>query len=345
MRSFRIVALLLSTVFVSPCASVGRSPSSSPNDSAVRVGELSDRRIDEASGIAASRIYDDILWIVNDGGKGPDLFATDSTGNAVAHFLLENAVNKDWEDMASFVWEDRPYLLIADVGDNNARKATRDLYIVEEPDVRNSKSSGPAERIDCRRIRFVYEDGPRDCEAVAVDTRNMRVLLLTKREKIPAVYSLPLDVSGSDRTLTAERVGEIPNIPPPTAGDLLENPVYGAYSSHVTAIDIDSSDRFAVVLTYKRAYWFPKTDGETWERALSKHPLHIDFPKLAQAEAICFSRDGSRLFLTSEKRPSPLYRISIDNETFSAENSSKTTEPTETTERSERANGIQKSDL
>ncbi len=336
MRSYQVVALLFGTVFLSPCMSISQSLAPAPFDKPVLVGELGDSRLKEASGIAPSRMRDDILWVVNDGGNGPLVFATDLTGKAVSAVLLKGAKNKDWEDMASFVLARRPFLLIADVGDNNAKRSTCDLYIVEEPDIRRLRGSGPAERIDWNRIRFVYEDGPRDCESVAVDTENMRVFLLTKRERIPSLYSLPLYLSGSDRTMTAKRVGQVPHIPLPTARELLGPPIYGAYSSQPTSMDFDSSGRFAVVLTYKRAYWFPRTDAETWEEALSKPPLRINIPLLPQSEAICFSRDDSDLFLTSEKRPAPLYRIPLNNEAFSKAN---------TSERSEQSNGIQKSDF
>ena len=32
---------------------------------------------------------------------------------------------------------------------------------------------------------------------------------------------------------------------------------------------------------------------------------------MRQAEAMCFSTDGTKLFLTSEKLPAPLYRLDI----------------------------------
>jgi hypothetical protein len=42
------------------------------------------------------------------------------------------------------------------------------------------------------RVRFRFEDGPRDCEAMAVDPEQPRALLLSKRTEPPVLYELTL---------------------------------------------------------------------------------------------------------------------------------------------------------
>ena len=260
------------TLLLSPCMAIDQSPCTAPFEEAVAAGELADPRILEASGMAPSRLADNLLWIVNDGGSGAMLFAADTSGRAVARFSVRGAKNKDWEDLASFVKNGRSYLLIADVGDNDARRKYCTLYFVEEPAAENNGDSESNVATVVWRTDFTYEDGPRDCESVAVDTVNDRVLLLSKRETVPSLYSLPLGRPGDDSKYRATRVGKVSQIPPPTPKDLLDNPIFGAYVSRTTAMDIASDGGSALVLTYKCAYWYPRKDGGTWETAFSKKP-------------------------------------------------------------------------
>ncbi len=322
-----IVSLML---LLSPCMAIDQSPRTAVFEEAVAAGELADPRITEASGMAPSRLDDNLLWILNDGGSGAMLFAADTTGRALARFTVKGAKNKDWEDLASFVKNGRSYLLIADVGDNDARRKHCTLYFVEEPVVETNRDSGKNAATVAWRTKFVYEDGPRDCESVAVDIANGRVLLLSKRESVPSLYSLPLGRPGDDSKKTATRVGKVPQIPPPTAKDLLDDPIHGAYGSRNTAMDIAPDGGSALVLTYKCAYWYPRAEDETWEGALSKKPSRILFPKLWQAEAACFSQDGKSVFVTSENRPAPLYRIPMKTTVFKTTASKKQTDTEKT---------------
>ena len=97
--------------------------------------------------------------------------------------------NRDWEDLSSFRIGALAYLLVADTGDNDAKRKHVQLYVVPEPDLDldDKVKVEPAWKVD-----FVYPGGPRDAEAVAVDTANQRVLVLTKRTLPPELYEVPL---------------------------------------------------------------------------------------------------------------------------------------------------------
>ena len=102
---------------------------------AVTVGNLANPQITEASGLAASRLYPEILWAINDGGNDPVLYAVGIDGADLGTFRVEDADNYDWEALASFELQDTAYLLIADVGDNWNQREPSSLYVVEEPDI------------------------------------------------------------------------------------------------------------------------------------------------------------------------------------------------------------------
>jgi hypothetical protein len=145
---------------------------------------------------------------------------------------------------------------------------------------------------------------------VAVDTRTGQILLITKRTNPPQIYALPLQPS-SDAIAMARRAGEISSIPPPSLGDRIRYPYFGAVLSQPTSFDIRRDNRLAVVLTYDDAYLFQRAPEDAWHHALARKPLTVDIPRLAQQETVCFSSDGRTLYVSTEKRPSPLLAIDL----------------------------------
>jgi hypothetical protein len=280
-------------------------------------GNLESPALTEASGLAASRLQDDLMWTVNDSGHDPVLYAIGSDGRDRGSLRIEGAKNNDWEDIASFRFQaegddqERAYLLIADIGDNTSRRKKLTLYAIEEPPVPGARLPEAFDVPVWLRQKFRFEDGPRDAEAVAIDLEDERILIVSKR-KVPAeVYELSLrDVfSGSEKVLVATRVALLSAIPQPTPADVEEDSKYGRHRSQPTAFDIAADGRSAVVLTYKHAYHYPRAEGESWEKALARDPQLIAVPPMLQTEAGAFDRSGESFFVTSERRPAPLFEI------------------------------------
>jgi hypothetical protein len=299
----RFAFILILLVAWASCTRTGKL-SPAPYLAARQTGYFENLSIRESSGLTASCHQPGVLWTLNDSGSPPLLYAVGPEGRDLGTVRVKGAVNRDWEDLASFRVDQTAYLLIADVGDNRARYGTYTLYLVKEPSLKTPLPPDATVPI-FRRINFVYPDGARDCEAVAVDTQNRRVLLLSKRTQPPHLYSLPLAPKSAGR-ITARRLGPVPKIPGPTLSD---QAFHGEYASQPTAMDIAPDGRSAVVLTYKSAYLFPKAPQEPWSKALSRTPQRIPIPLLRQAEGICFGYDGKTLFLSSEGHPGPLLRV------------------------------------
>jgi len=287
----------------------GDSP---PDDRLPRVrqaGVLANPALVETSGLVSSTREPGLLWAVNDGGHPPVLYALKTDGRDDGQIAVEGAANVDWEDLAVFIREDRAYILIADVGDNKAVRDTCCIYVVPEP-VRQATGNFRAAVRVAWQVRYRYEDGPRDCEGVAVDTRTSQILLITKRTNPPQIYTLPLQPP-SDAIVTARRAGEIPFMPASTLEDMIRYPGFGAVLSQPTSFDIRRDNRLAVVLTYKDAYLFQRDPDESWAFALARKPFALHLPRLAQQETACFSLDGRTLYISTEKRPSPLLAIDV----------------------------------
>ena len=278
---------------------------------AVHVGQLENSEIDEASGLAASRRRSDLLWIHNDSGASPRLYAVGLDGRDRGTVDVRGAFNVDWEDLASFQLDHVSYLLIADVGDNDAERESVMLYIVQEPELRGDRfAAGTAVSVQWS-LEVVFEDGPVDNEGVAVDVARQRILLLSKRTVPLRLYEVPLHPSDSQvgSVVRAALVAEIANIPQPTIVDLEEDSLFGQFRSQGTALDVTPDARELLVVTYANAYRFRRAVAENWQQAVSRPPAQVALPTLAQAEAGAYSRDHQSLFVTSEQRPSPLFRF------------------------------------
>ena len=260
----------------------------------VIVGNLENAKISEASGLASSRLYPGLLWAINDGGDDPLLYAVGVDGADLGTFRVEGAENLDWEALASFRWQDSAYLLIADVGDNWEQRQTVTLYVVKEPAITAIGIDNAGVATIAWQIRFKYEDGPQDCEAVAVDAVGQRVFLLSKRRLPPVLYELALQPIDQNKIAVAHRVSTVPHFNGPTAMDLTPDSLS------------------AVVLTYNNGYLFKRRQNEDWPSAFKKKPQRLRFDTLFQQEAVSFGFYGKSVFVTSERLPAPLVRIDLE---------------------------------
>ncbi len=295
---WRLALILL----ITGCSDPGQSANSVPEVT----GRLEDSRIREASGLARSQRRPGILWIINDGGAKELVHAVDHTGVRRGEFDLKKSKNKDWEDLASFRLDDIPYLLIADVGDNNATRQYRTLYVVEEPQVAKKQKAKIAWRID-----FSYPDGPRDAESVAVDVENQRVLILSKRDIPPLLYEVPLRPESGDR-ITATWLGPVVSLPRPRREDVEFAVLRNTWHWQPTGMDISQNNLAAVILTYPAVYYYERHPGQDWFEALNTKPRRISLGNFKNAEAVAFGDDQRTVFVTGENKHSRLLRIDLN---------------------------------
>ncbi len=254
--------------------------------------------VKEASGLAASPTAADALWLINDSGSPAVLHLAGTDGSDRGQVTLRDTRNTDWEDLASFTLGGKPYLLVADTGDNGSNRPECLLHILAEP-----APPAAGKKLDetvsaAWTIRFRYDDGPRDCESVAVDEKAGKILIISKRTTPPVIYELPLKPAAND-LVTAKRIGTIPT--PFPAG----NPPI-PFAAQPTGFDLSADGRMAVVVTYLGTFVFPRGTTESWPDAFAKPPLALDPHLLRQAESVAFSRDGTLIQAVSEGVRSPL---------------------------------------
>ncbi|HUT93862.1 MAG TPA: SHD1 domain-containing protein [Thermoguttaceae bacterium] len=256
-----------------------------------QLGTLANRAIDESSGLACSRRKPGLFWTHNDSGGEARVHLLDSKGRDLGSCLLSGVRAWDWEDMASFTWQGRHYLLLGDVGNNGLAAPVQILHLIEEPPIDPQHGVTVREVPVVQTIQYSYEDDHRNCEAVAVDPTDRTILLAAKHFEC-AIYALDWPNSDPETVFVARRIAtsKVPL---------------------VTAMDVSPDGRRAVLATYWNAYEFERKENEDWAAAFSREPREIRMPLRIQGESICYGPDGRTIYLTSEKVPTPLWEVPV----------------------------------
>jgi len=275
-------------------------------------GRLEDKTIREASGLARSQRQPGLLWVINDNGAKEIVHAIDHSGRRLGEFSLKKSKNRDWEDLASFHLDETPVLMVADIGDNDAKRAHRTLYFVHEPEPEKKSTAKLAWKTDYR-----YPDGPRDAESAAVDIENGRALILSKRDLPPRLYAVPLRNDGDD-AIVATSLGQIRSLPAPSRQDVEFAPKLKSWHWQPVGMDISADNRAAVILTYVAVYYYERLPGQDWFQALNSKPLRIGFGNFRNAESVAFGDAGRTVFVTGENRNSRILRIDLSGVKSSA---------------------------
>ena len=269
-------------------------------------GLVTDAALAETSGLAASRTRPGDWWTINDGGNAAQLHLMDDRGRHRGSVDVAGIENRDWEDLAAFEFEGRPMLLVADTGDNGGIRRELQLHAIEEP-VTLDRPARVA-----WTLRFRWPDGPRDCEAIAVDAARGEVLLVSKKRVPPELFRLPLRPPADGGVLVAEPLGTLAGVAQPDADDLARNPVYGRYRAQITGAALSPNGRVLAVLSYRSLHFVVRERGAGWTAALARPVSTLVLPWVPQAEAVAFATDGLSLQIGSEQLPSPLLRYRVE---------------------------------
>lgn len=268
---------------------------------------ITDKSLDEISGIASSRRIDHRYWVHNDAPQPAELQAIDETGKCVARLHIEGVRAIDWEDIASYTIDGKPWLLIGDIGDNAGVRKDYELIAIEEPDFAGKAATQSVK--PSWRLRFRYPDGAHNGEAMAVDTTRREILLINKHAPL-ALYSLPLGPPAKGQgVVVARKLLDLDSIPQPDADQRKARFPAARFGGSPTGLDIDAAGQRAILLTYRDIWLFTRASNEDWSQAFARKPMRIPLPPLAQAEAIGFDCHGEAILVSGEILPAPLIRF------------------------------------
>jgi hypothetical protein len=233
---------------------------------------IRDPRIKESSGVVASRRYADVFWTHNDGGgpKTQVLYAIDREGNTRASFPVTGVTLHDWEDIAI---DGAGHLYIADIGNNDSKRDTLAVYVIDEP---NPQAGAGAISLK-RAWKLKFPQAPFDCESLFVWKDYGYVVSKVFDNAHAQIFRFPL--KETNRPLTLELV----------ATTKIESPVTGA--------DISADGTLLGLVAKNGAYVF-RIDGDV-ARVNNANPHHTKL-KDEHIEGCCFVPEG--LLVTSERR-------------------------------------------
>lgn len=258
---------------------------------------LQSPELTESSGLA---LVGEQIWTHNDSGDQPRLFVFDRRGAPLGQVQVLGARAEDWEDMCAFSRGQQQYVAVGDVGDNGHQRLSVTIYLIEIPDhVRNQTQpfSPPVLQLPvASSIEVNYPDGAVNCEALAFDPHSDTLLLATKELTRCRLYQVPVKAMQGHQRVEAQLLGSL----------LL--PL-------ITGADISPDGKRLCLTTYGPACLLERRTASpgkgNWELQSEQGPTMLPLPARKQGESVCFSLDGSRLLLTSEFAPTPLWEVDI----------------------------------
>ncbi len=304
-------ALVLSIAFLTVFAGCTTLPPRTMGyGPAEELARISQPDLAEISGIARSLTQPGVYWVHNDSGDTARIFAINSQGRLLGEVHLAGIAARDCEDIDTFRIGGRNWILLADVGDNDAVRDDLRFQFFPEPDPAELSPERPLTITPAHTWQVAYVDGARDCEGVTVSEETAEILLISKRTEPPVLYTLPF-AQGPATTATihiAHPVTPLPGIEPPTAAERAIPGRLGQFRAQVTAFDLCDGGDCAAVLTYGNIWLYQKRGNEPWTTVFTRPPARIPVTGLPQAEALCFAPDSHDLIVTTERLPAPLQR-------------------------------------
>lgn len=250
--------------------------------------------LSEASGIARDPRRDDLLWLHNDSGNDPVLFAVDTAGELVGSVPIADASNQDPEDIALARCAEGWCLYYADMGDNGAVR--QDLFVHRLP-LPGIPTAGQMEE-PVRPLAtywFRYPTGPRDAESLVVDSERGELVVVTKgREGFVEMYAGDLaTLETVDGPVSLHRVGRL-NVPTSPGG---ENSTL-----FVTAGDLSPDGTRLAIRSYSTLYQFAWDGSADFDTLAAPTAFLLISAAEAQGEGLAFANDGETIYLASEAR-------------------------------------------
>lgn len=265
-------------------------------------GRLSDKEMDEISGIAASGIETGIYYVHNDSGDTSRFFAISPDGKLKSTIYFKGDPKEvrfgvhDCEDIADGPGpvKGKSYVYLGDIGDNYSVRKYLTIYRIEE---KKAWFKQPRDNAASVPLHVKYPDGPKDAETLMVDPLKRLLYIVSKRQDSVTVYTTPLDYKPDDTVTLTKRCK-------------LFFPGYKLFK-WITGGDISKDGRQVLLRSYVHVYyWKRKGDEPIWQ-TMQRKPETLPYIQEKQGEAVGFTPDGKGYYTTSEGVYSPIYYYPI----------------------------------
>lgn len=299
MRRVVTLVVLMSSVLLEP--TVGTAAVECPSTAEpVTKSILWNSGLREVSGIQTSVDHPGVVWVIEDSGNGPYLYAFDRDGNRLATYRLEgrNVRNVDWEAIGLDHRAGTDLLYIGDIGDNRGVRNGADrpvpvLYGIEEPNV--SPGGAPIEDTITKIQRYPFryfartdswQMSPKDAESMFVDPRTHNVFVVLKDLKtLAGTPKMSRVFEIKDQDLVNRSLNHAVDVTAVVgAGD-------GVGTGPVAA-DISPDGVWIVVKNYKEGFLWRRARRQSVIAVLSQNPVAPCAVPVDSAEAVAFDQDG-----------------------------------------------------
>ena len=262
---------------------------------------ISDTRMHEISGLAASRHNPGYSYVHNDSGDAARVFLIDRQGAVAAVVNLIGVQAVDFEDIAlapgtdANTWD----VCVADIGDNSATRSEVAIYRFPEIDL--PSFAGATLSVTPTAYRLSYPIGPTDAEALCIHPTSGAAYILTKQiTGTSTVFKLPAPWP-SEQVVTLTRVAE------------LELPRAASLAGRiVTAADIAPDGRRLAARCYVEGWeWTLADDTSTddFDRIFSTSPRALVLAQEPQGEALGYAHAGDAILTISEGSGPTLFEV------------------------------------
>jgi hypothetical protein len=275
----RLLVVGLFSAFTACSQTVAEKPTSTEFGPGEKLRRLEDKKITEASGIAASISNPGLLWIQNDSGNPAEIFLVDKELNVKLTVNFPRLVNRDWEDIAVGPGPDssRNYIYIGEIGDNFAQYQEKRIYRFEEPQV-GKDAVLSIDSVDIITVQL--PKARKDTEALMIEPKTRDLFIVSKRENPVVVYKIPFP-QATDSTITADSVTTLP---------------FG----QICGGDFSGDGKEILLKNYQNVFYWKLKKNESVEQAFRREATILPYEEEPQGEAITFARDGSGYFTISE---------------------------------------------
>jgi hypothetical protein len=286
--------------FIGACTLHSQAPAqNSTFGNRVDCGLIEYDRINEASGIVASRRNSGVLWTHNDSGDKNRLYALNTKGKHLGVYTIAGVAARDWEDIAIGPGpvEGQHCLYIGDIGDNGREYEYKYIYRIPEPKVSSSQTPVDTTLFGAETIAVFYPRVNYDAEALMVDPLTKDIYILTKGDTSSHVFHAAYPQS-TKRGTRLEQVATL-------------------RLGWVVGGDISPAGDEILVKTYPAIYYWHRSPEQSFEETFKKAPVMLPYVWEPQGEAVGWNAEGNGYFTISEELggfPAHLYfypRLSV----------------------------------
>jgi hypothetical protein len=249
--------------------------------------------LDALSGATVGWKNPDVIFGHNDRNNA-EIFALGFDGALRARYVLAGATGVDPEDLGVGPCPAGTCLFLADIGDNNAVRASIAIFRLTEPSVPTTPIATPVS-VAAERFVVAYEDGPHNAEGLLVEPKTGALYIVTKPPlgQPSSVYRLPHPLSATGMNQAVKVV----TLSVPRAGDRQAS----AAAAHPCGLGF-------VVRTYNALYEFRVPAGAPFEQAFTATPIVVPSADERQSEAVSYLADGRGILTSGEGVGAPIFR-------------------------------------